>query len=134
MDYVRHLGPETIDKIICAEIPNEYKKQEKENKEQPRTKNPLHKAVTSFMMQGPFNLEMACLKKEYCQYDYPKEYSPETMVSEDGYPVYRRRVPEEGWNSYFAQRKGKPVTYTNADVVPHNKYLLYKYNCHINVE
>ena len=34
----------------------------------------------------------------------------------------------------FTYRKGKPVTYTNADVVPYNNYLLYKYNCHINVE
>ena len=123
INRVRHLGPETIDKIICAEIPNEYKKQENENKEQPRTKNPLHEAVTSFMMHGPCNPKMACTKKGYCQYGYPKEYSPETMMSEDRYPVYRRRAPEEGGNSYFAQRTGKLVTYTNANNVPYNKCL-----------
>ena len=56
------------------------------------------------------------------------------MVSEDGYPIYRRCAPEEGGNYFFAYRKGKHVTYTNADVVPYNKYLLYKYNCHIIVQ
>ena len=61
-------------------------------------------------------------------------YSSETIMSEDRHPIYRRRAPEEGENSFFAYRKGKHVTYTNADVVPYNKYLLYKYNYHINVE
>ena len=55
MDCVRHLGPETIGKTICAEIPNEYKKQEIKDKDQPRTKNSLHKPVTSFMLHGPHN-------------------------------------------------------------------------------
>ena len=56
------------------------------------------------------------------------------MMSEGGYPIYCRCSPEEGGNSFFTYRKRKPVTYTNGDVVPYNKYLLYKYNCNINVE
>ena len=59
MNCVRHLGLEAIDKIICAEISNEYKKQEIKDKDQPRRKNPLHKSVTSFMLHGPHNPEMA---------------------------------------------------------------------------
>ena len=70
MDCVRHLGPETIDKIICTEIPNEYKKQEIKDKDQPRTKNPLHTPVTSFMLYGPHNPEMTCMKNGYCQCGY----------------------------------------------------------------
>ena len=31
MDSVRHLDPEIIDKIICAQVQNEYKKQENKN-------------------------------------------------------------------------------------------------------
>ena len=43
------------------------------------------------------------------------------------FPRTRRKL-------FFAYRKGNPVTYTNADVVSYNKYLLFKYNCRINVE
>ena len=74
MDRARHLGPETIDKIICAEISNEYKKQENESKEQTDIKNPLHETVTSFMLHGSCHPEMSCMKKGYCKYDYQKEY------------------------------------------------------------
>ena len=52
VNCARHLGPETIDKIICAEIPDECKKQENENKEQTRIKNPLHESVTYYMLHG----------------------------------------------------------------------------------
>ena len=70
------------------------------------------------MLHGPHNPEMVYTKNRYCQYGYRKEYSPETMMPEDGYPIYRRRPPEEGGNSLFTYRKGKPATYTNGDVVP----------------
>ena len=70
MDRVRRLGPETIDRFICAEIPNEYEKQDNENKEQSRTKNPLHEAVTSFMLNEPYTPEMSCMMKGYCQCGY----------------------------------------------------------------
>ena len=126
MERVRHLGPETIDKSICAVIPNEYTQQKNENKEHPRAKNPLHAAVISFMLHGPCAPEMSCMKKRYCQYGYRKDYSSETMMSEDGYPMEQIH--------FFIYRKGKPVTYTNGGVVSYNKYPLYKYNCHINVE
>ena len=136
MDCVRHLDPEIIDKIVCAKIPNEYKKQQNNDKDQPRTKNPFHKAVTSFMLHGPHNHGMACMKNEYCQCGYRKEYSHETMMSEDGYPIYRRRSPEEGGNSFSrtTQKMKACMSHTNDDVVSCNKYLLYKYNCHVNVE
>ena len=39
-----------------------------------------------------------------------------------------------GGNTFIKWRRNKRITYTNADVVPYNKYLLFKYNCHINVE
>ena len=74
------------------------------------------------------------MKEGYCQYGFPKPYVSATELSEDGFPLYRRRSPEEGGNSCVKYRNGSRVTYTNEDVVPYNKYLLYKYNCHINVE
>ena len=33
------------------------------------------------------------------------------MMSEGGYPIYRRCSPEKGGKSFFMHRKGKPVTY-----------------------
>ena len=35
---------------------------------------------------------------------------------------------------YIAYSHCKWYTFTNHDVVPYNKYLLYKYDCHFNVE
>ena len=48
------------------------------------------------MMHWSCNPEMSCTRKGYCQYGYPREYSHGTMMSEDGYSVYRHRVSEEG--------------------------------------
>ena len=72
--------------------------------------------------------------KGYCRWNFPKEYSSATQMTEDGYPLYRQRGPEMGGNSFEKYYHGKKFTYTNAWVVPYNKYLLFKYNCHINVE
>lgn len=49
------------------------------------------------------------------------------MVDEDGYHTYCRRD-----NKVYAV-KGK-LTFDNRYVVPHNRYLLLKYQAHINVE
>ena len=85
---------------------------------------------------GHRNPNLACMHggNGFCRFNFPKEYISSTQLLDDGYPIYRRRSPEEGGNVYETYRKGKKVVYTNADVVPHSKYLLLKYNCHINVE
>jgi hypothetical protein len=70
----------------------------------------------------------------FCKYGYPKEYVSKTEMSEDGYPLYRRRSPEEGGETCKKWRNNREITYTNRDVVPYNKYLIFKYECHINVE
>ena len=123
------LTPDEIDKIICAEIPDEKLKSGEPN--------PLHQAVKDFMLHGPCgsdNPNLSCMKDGYCKYGYKKDYQSTTEMSEDAYPLYQRRAPEQGGNSCFKWRNNREVTFTNADVVPYNKYLLYKYNCHINVE
>ena len=133
-----NLTTEEIDQIICAEIPNQYLKQDFDEKGQPLPlkENPLYKQVTEFMMHGPCDSSYACQSNGdgYCKYGFPKDYKSTTELSEDAYPLYRRRSPEEGGNSFFKYKKNKRIQYTNADVVPYNKYLLFKYNCHINVE
>ena len=53
-------------------------------------------------------------------------------MSADGYPQYYQH--EDPDKVYKAFSQGKPYNYTTCDVVPYNKYLLYKYDCDFNVE
>ncbi|XP_058783368.1 uncharacterized protein LOC131658046 [Vicia villosa] len=59
----KYPGPEDIDKIISAEVPD------------PETHPRLYKIVKSHMVHGPCGLK----------------FQPTTIVDQDGYPVYRRR-------------------------------------------
>ncbi len=136
-----HMSSEEIDKIICAEIPDEYvtitTRDADGDEVKSEMKNPLYETVTKFMLHGPCgpdNPTLSCMRDGYCRYGFPKDYVSATDMSEDGYPRYRRRSPEEGGNSFVKYKNNKRITYTNADVVPYSKYLLFKYDCHINVE
>ena len=133
LDLDRHLTPEEIDKVICAEIPDE----KYSDKFWKLHDNPIYEAVIKFMLHGPCgarNSKLSCMQDGHCRFNFPKMYQFETELSEDGYPVYRRRSPVDGGNTVIKFRNGERVQYTNADVVPYNKYLTWKYNCHINVE
>lgn len=101
-----------------------------------KQRNPLHKTVTDIMLHGPCASGWACRRDgQHCRYGYPKDFQEETDMSEEGTPRYRRREPGNGGNCYVRQHRNKNNTsFTNANVVPYNKYLLFKYNCHINVE
>lgn len=54
-------------------------------------------------------------------------YSPNTIFDQSGFPVYKRR------KTNFTFTKGKEIL-DNQWVVPYNRDLLVKYQCHINVE
>jgi hypothetical protein len=62
-----------------------------------------------------------------CSKWFPKKYQPETIVDQDGYPLYRRR------NTGRVIEK-KKVQLDNRFVVPYNPKLLLKYQAHINME
>ncbi|XP_026450996.1 uncharacterized protein LOC113351174 [Papaver somniferum] len=62
-----------------------------------------------------------------CTKDYLKQYAESTSISENGYPVYRRR--NDG--RVFRCRN---QSYTNMDVVLFNPHLTRMFDCHINVE
>ena len=120
--------PEDIDKIVCAEMPDEEV-------------NPLlHKLVKDKMIHGPcegFNPFSPCMLNpgKSCEKGYPKPLQERTTTSETGHTTYRRRSVEEGGN--LAEKKirdGKKVMIGNRWVVPYNPYLLLKYKTHINVE
>lgn len=110
---------EDVDDLVCAYLPD------------PETNRRLHTCVTSHMIHGPcgrVNPQCPCMVDNCCSKDYPKPYAEETVyVSDGGYPKYRR--PDDGQVVLLRNHE-----VGNEYVVPHNPYLLAKYDAHINVE
>ncbi|XP_019438873.1 PREDICTED: uncharacterized protein LOC109344563 [Lupinus angustifolius] len=109
---------EDIDKIITAEIPNPAEDQQ------------LYDLVKSHMVHGPCgraNTKSPCMKDGKCTKYYPKQFQSNTIVDQEGYPIYRRRG-----NGQTIDKNG--VTLNNRHVVPYNRKLFLKYQAHINIE
>ncbi|XP_058753371.1 uncharacterized protein LOC131626567 [Vicia villosa] len=78
----KYPGPEDIDKIISAEVPD------------PETHPRLYNLVKAHMVHGPcglVNVKSYCMKDNKCTKFYPKKFQSTTIVDQEGYPVYRRR-------------------------------------------
>ena len=77
-DSDHFLEPEVIDEMVCAEADRE-----------------LTDIVKSAMIHGPcgeLNDQAPCMDGEKaCTKRYPRAFCEETLVGEDGYPLYRRR-------------------------------------------
>ncbi|GJY58288.1 uncharacterized protein Tco_0458180 [Tanacetum coccineum] len=89
-----------------------------------------YKVVTEYMLHSPCGKDAryaACTNDDKCSKHFPKSFLAETFLDEEGYPHYCRR------DNKVIIKKGK-FTYDNKHVVPHNHYLLLKYNALINVE
>ncbi|KAG2217963.1 hypothetical protein INT45_001397 [Circinella minor] len=73
--------PEDVDDIVSAELPN-------------ADQYPAARAtVERLMMHGPcgdLNSRSPCMQGGACSKSFPKQFSDETNMSENGYPVYRR--------------------------------------------
>ena len=110
---------EQIDKVVSAEIvdsvlyPN------------------LHALVMRHMIHGPcgnFNTKSPCMvpsKKDplcvVCSKHFPKQFSDETTIRNDGYPLYRRRKPGPNGENFAIILKNNPeLTIENSMVVPYN--------------
>ncbi|GKE17275.1 helicase [Tanacetum coccineum] len=110
--------PGDIDDIISAELPSP-------------TDDPAgYKAVADYMLHGLGGKDVryaACNVEGKCSKHFPKAFCAETIIDQDGYLIYRRR------DNKVSDKKGK-FTFDNKYVVPHNYYLLLKYQAHINVE
>ncbi|XP_035547439.1 uncharacterized protein LOC118348947 [Juglans regia] len=112
-------APESFDEIVLAEIPD-------------RERNlHLHKTVKRHMMHGPcgvLNPNNVCMKANgSCKNHFPKGFVPNTTVGIDCFPQYKRCD-----NGMTVKVRGKDLD--NRWVVPHNPYLLAKFDCHLNVE
>ncbi|XP_058780945.1 uncharacterized protein LOC131655055 [Vicia villosa] len=114
----KYPGPEDIDKIISAEVPD------------PETHPRLYSLVKAHMVHGPCGLanpKTPCTKDGRCTKFYPKKFQPTTIVDQEGYPVYTRRD-----NKHTIEKNG--LIFHSGHVVPHNPSLLLKYEAHINME
>jgi hypothetical protein len=122
---------DTIDQIISAEIPSKEVDPE------------LYEIVTKNMVHGPcgdINPKSPCMVKDNngnlkCSKGFPKDFIEESVISDDGYPKYKRtrnmdpscrysiRNPLEHGRSHF-----------EIDNRWNNSYLSKKFKAHVNVE
>ncbi|XP_058752597.1 uncharacterized protein LOC131625751 [Vicia villosa] len=82
------------------------------------------------MIHGPCGnafRNSTCMKEGKCSKYFPKESRRDTIVDQDGYPVYRRR---DNGRTVSKNR----IEIDNRFVVPYNSKLLLKYRAHINME
>ncbi|CAH1430090.1 unnamed protein product [Lactuca virosa] len=109
---------ELIDPIISAEIPNIDEDPE------------LFSLVNEFMIHGPCgaeNINCPCMIDKKCSKNFAKQFCNHSSVDQNGFPLYRRRN-----DGHFVEKSD--VKLDNRNVVPYNKYLLKRYQAHINVE
>ncbi|XP_077977577.1 uncharacterized protein LOC144433142 [Glandiceps talaboti] len=109
-------SPSDYDKFVSAEIPD------------PNLLPTLHQVVTSHMIHGPCGqINSPCMRDNKCTKRFPKEFSPCTIATPHGYPIYRRR------DQHIEMEKHGAIL-DNRWIVPYNPYLSTKYQAHINVE
>ena len=132
-DGYKPLTPEMVDNIVCAEIPD-------------RDLNPeLYKVITSNNIHGPcgnVNINCPCMVgdevERKCSKNFPKALVENTVLSQQNYPQYKRRSPEDGGNIHQVNRgtAANPNVFhvDNSWVVPYNPFLSLRYKAHINVE
>lgn len=121
--------PAAIDSIVCAELPD-------------KAVNPeLHKVITSNNVHGQcgaINPNSPCMhglsRERWCTKDFPKAFRNNTTVSQDSYPEYRRRTPNNGGFTHSMRVKGADFVVDNSFVVPYNPLLSLRYQAHISVE
>ncbi|VDN19339.1 unnamed protein product [Cylicostephanus goldi] len=122
--------PDKIDAWISAELPQYPSRDDSDAAE----KLQLFQLVTRFMVHRPCKTrpDFACRVKDpaFCDKHFPKPFREYTELTDDGYPLYRRR--DNGRTAPVGRTKMNYVS--NADVIPYNAYLLRKYMCHVNVE
>ncbi|KAL6742466.1 hypothetical protein Aduo_015614 [Ancylostoma duodenale] len=123
------INPTQIDSIISAEIPN------------PDQEPGLYEIITKNMIHGPcgpLNPNSPCMKDRKCTKRYPREFIQETQAGNDGYPLYRRRRPEEGaFTAIMKVRTNNQQTEIEVDngwVVPYSPSISKMFEVHVNVE
>ena len=76
------------------------------------------------------------MKAGICEKHYPKPFQKYSTYQDGFIPLYKRSKPGEGGftTQTWCRYKNEMVEIDNRNIVPYNRYLLAKYQCHINVE
>lgn len=121
------LRPSQIDDIISAEIPDA------------NIDKKLHDTVVKSMIHGPcgaLNLSSPCMKDGKCTKKYPRAILKDTQTSENGYPLYRCRGPDDGGRTATIRNRDgqETIVVDNRWIVPYSPLLTKIFDAHINVE
>ncbi|CAF1454121.1 unnamed protein product [Rotaria sp. Silwood1] len=123
------IKPDEIDSVISAELPD--------RQQDPR----LFQVIVKNMIHGPcgsINPGSSCMKDGKCTKRYPRQLIQDTQTGEDGYPLYRRRSPEDGgFKARIKTKFGNSIQEIEIDnkwVVPYCPLLSRIFQAHINVE
>jgi hypothetical protein len=114
-----------VDQFISAEIPN--------LEEDPQ----LYACITTQMVHGPcgnINPHSPCMKDGKCTKRYPRAFLTDTQTGHDGYPLYRRRSPEDGGLTANIVVRRAEVVVDNRWIVPYCPLLSKIFHAHINIE
>ncbi|SAM09603.1 hypothetical protein [Absidia glauca] len=137
LDATHNIDTSTkVDHIISAEIPSKESDPE------------LYEIITKNMVHGPcgsLNPKSPCMAKNahgllICTKRFPKAHSEETIVTENGYPIYKRSATVNPADIYtvpdprMAGSNRIRIPIDNGWIVPYNPFLSKKYKAHINVE
>ncbi|XP_055307176.1 uncharacterized protein LOC129571398, partial [Sitodiplosis mosellana] len=98
--------------IISAEIPD------------PNLDPILHEIIKKHMIHGPCgkcNPKSPCMRDNKCTKNYSRPFVQETQTGGDGYPLYRRRKPDDGGHTFTMKAKGVDMTIDNRWAI---KYIL----------
>ena len=105
---------EQVDAIISAQLPDS------------NIHLQLYSAISKYMLHGPCSPHR-CIENNVCKKHFPKAFTAQTIIKEDGYPDYAR--PDNGRTVQKQQN-----VFDNQHVVPHPRELLVQFDCHINLE
>ena len=118
---VEKIRSDQIDSILSAELPD-------------RNEDPaLFGTITKHMIHGPcgqLNPRSPCMKDGQCTKHYPRQFLRESITYLNGYPLYRRRYPEDGGVETTIGR----FHVDNRWVVPYSPFLSRTFDGHVNVE
>ncbi|GFT78757.1 ATP-dependent DNA helicase [Trichonephila clavipes] len=99
------IRPEEINSIIFVEILH------------PSTDKSLFHIVTTNIIHGPcgnLNHSSPCIGNGKCTKSFPKNFTYDTIINVDRYPIYRRRNADNGGQSFT-----KNVNYADSDIKNH---------------
>lgn len=121
---VEKIQTDQIDDIICAEIPDHEADPD------------LHDVITN-MIHGPcgaINPQSPCMVDGKCSKRYPRKLTAETVTGNDGYPLYRRRSPDDNGRTITTKVKRMDFVVDNSWIVPYSPLISKTFKTHCNVE